>query len=755
MWAGYKNYDHYFKAWSTKDIQQFIDEILESKLERIEVTRGHGFWNIPASFDIETSSYQKMGRKYATMYLWALCINGSTIIGRKWLQFKDIIDIISERFLTKKYHLIIYVHNLGYEFQFMRGWFQFDDVFAVKDRRPIHASLPNGIEFKCSYILSNYALAYIGNKIINKYHVKKDVGAVDYSLVRTWLTKLSDTEIWYNVHDVQVVTSYIQEKIENENGIDQIPLTNTGYVRNYCRNFCFTQEQTETLIVKQLKAKYHEMMKSLRITSQCEYDQLHQAFAGGFTHAAPAHSGQILHNVSSDDISSSYPLTMVAQKFPMGRGQFIGASDIESVEHLVDQGFCCLFTLHLENVYPKFVWENYISISKCLDISKNAVVNNGRVASADYLDIVITELDWDIIKNCYGFNKATVQVNNLRAYPSGYLPRPLILAILHLYEKKTTLKDVESMVVEYLRSKGMLNSTYGMAVTAIVRDLYEYSNTSSWLSSPGDVTSQLNQYNNSYNRFLFYAWGVWVTAHARHNLWEAIFEFGPDYVYSDTDSIKGLNRDKHELFFKMYNARIRVQLMDMCKFWDIPYSMCTPKTVDGETKIIGVFEREKDYKTFKTIGAKRYIYEYMNGFLNFTVSGVNKKMGVPYLLSQYGDRNFDHIEDYKVVYNPLVDQEELSKQKKQELLDRHISGELDYTNIFEHFQDGLYFPAEYTGKQTLTYIDDNFTDIAVDYQGRPAVCNEMSCIYMEPQSYFMSQTVEYLRFLEGYRDGTI
>lgn len=754
MWNGYTNYDHYFEAWSTKGLANFLNEISDSKPERIEVSKGNYVWNIPASFDIETSSYTKFAVKYATMYLWALNINGSTIIGRKWADFVAVINAVSHHMHTDRTKLIIYVHNLGYEFQWMRGWFNFEDVFAVKERRPIHASLTNGIEFKCSYILSNYALAYLGENIIKRYTVKKDVGAVDYSLLRTWSTKLTDTEIWYNVHDVQVVTSYIQEKIEDEGGIHNIPLTNTGYVRRYCREYCFTQMQNEPKTIKKLKAMYHERMKSLQIISKCEYDMLHEAFAGGFTHAAPSHSGEILDDVGSADLASSYPYQMVAQKFPMGRGNFIGLATVDDVEYYVKEEFCCLFTVRLTNVYPKFIYENYISVSKCQDIDKKAVINNGRVASAKYLQVTITEQDWDIIKKCYYFDE-NPEIHNLRVYPSGYLPRPLILSILHLYEKKTTLKDVESAVIEYLRSKGMINSTYGMTVTAIIRDLYEYSNTNDWVTSKADVAKQLQTYNKSYNRFLFYGWGVWVTAHARHCLWDAIFEFGPDYVYADTDSIKGINFNSHELFFKLYNANVKLKLRQVCKFWSIPFSMCSPKTIKGKTKTLGVFEREKDYRKFKTIGAKRYIYEYMDGYLNFTVSGVNKKYGVPYLLAKYGDCSEENIELYLKAYNPKSEDDEESNSALKEILSRHEKGDLDYEYIFESFDEGLYFPAEYTGKQTLTYIDKPLVDQVTDYQGNKCVVLEQSCIHMEPQSYFMSQTIEYIRFLEGYKDASL
>ncbi len=293
MWTGYNNYDHFFEVGQPRGVDNWIDEIISTNPENIKVGKER-IWNIPVSFDIETSSYYKMGEKCATMYLWSMCFNGSSILGRTWKEFTDVIKLIVNIFQTKKCKLLIFVHNLGYEFQFMRGWFIWENVFASKERRPIYARLNNGIEFRCSYILSNYALAYIGEELLDKYKVEKDVGALDYSLLRNSKTGLTQTEKWYSVHDVQVVTSYIQEKIEQDGGINEIPLTNTGYVRKYTRDYCFNQELQDAKLRKKSRARYKESMKSLVITSKCEYDQLHQAFAGGFTHANPFWSGKTI-----------------------------------------------------------------------------------------------------------------------------------------------------------------------------------------------------------------------------------------------------------------------------------------------------------------------------------------------------------------------------------------------------------------------------------------------------------------------------
>lgn len=750
MWQGYKNYNHFYKCWLTNDIKNWMQEIIDSNPERVQVGK-HYVWNIPACFDIETSSYKKRGNKYATMYLWALGINGSTIVGRTWQEFVDILDYVKEGMHTNQTTLIIYVHNLGYEFQWMRCWLEWDEVFAIKERRPVHATCKGGIEFKCSYILSNYALAYIGENLIKKYDVTKDVGAVDYSILRTSLTDLTDTEVWYNVHDVQVVMSYIQEKIENEGGIQNIPLTNTGYVRQYCRDFCFTQMQKDAKLVKKIKARYHERMESLKICSECEYDQLKQAFGGGFTHAAPIHSGHVMYNVGSADLASSYPAVMVMKKFPMARGTFIGKCDEEDIDWLTKNNYCCLFTIKMYEMTPKFIYENYISVSHCQELSKDAVVNNGRVSSASVCQLTVTEQDWDIIRRCYYWEE--IEFHNLRIYPADYLPRPFILSILHLFANKTSLKGVEDKETEYMVSKNMINASYGMSVTSIIRDLYEYSDTDSWLTKKADVKSQLSKYNNSYQRFLFYGWGVWVTAHARHNLWEAIFEFGKDYVYADTDSIKGVNFEDHELFFSLYNLNIKQQLRTMCNYWKIDFNLCQPKTKKGVPKLIGVWEIEESYRKFKSIGAKRYLYEYENGLLNFTISGVNKKYGVPYLLREFSNQMFTEL--YRLAYNPRYNEKEEHKKAVEELLELHKTGVVPYDYIFEVFNEGLYFPPDATGKQTLTYIDTPQVDIVTDYQGHKSPVYELSSIHMEPQSYFMSQTYEYMRFLQGFQDASL
>ena len=119
---------------------------------------------------------------------------------------------------------------------------------------------------------------------------------------------------------------------------------------------------------------------------------------------------------------------------------------------------------------------------------------------------------------------------------------------------------------------------------------------------------------------------------------------------------------------------------------------------------------EEGYLTFKTVGAKRYMYELPDGSLSLTVSGLNKKFAVPYLLKEFNE---------------------------------------DYELIFDYFREGFYIPAGHAGKMTLTYIEKESSGTLVDYQGNEAVWHELSSIYMEPQGYYMSMIGDYLKYLEG------
>lgn len=682
------------KIYNPNEINKFLRAICDD----LPIVRKNkiAYYNIPCAFDIETSSFYDRGAKVAIMYVWQISINGHIMIGRTWPEFISLCDSLTGLLgLSESKRLIIYVHNLGYEFQFMRKYFKWVKVFSQSIRKPIYAVTETGLEFRCSYILSGYSLTKVAEHL--QYHkVEKLVGDLDYNLVRHSTTPLTDAELGYCINDVKIVTAHIRECIDNSKGkITNIPLTKTGYVRKFCRNATLYKDRYKGY-------DYRKMISKLTLDTE-EYKQLKRGFQGGFTHANAYYIDDVVENVSSYDFTSSYPAVMIAEKFPMSRAEKVEIKSKEEFEKNLKL-YCCIFDIELTNVKPKVFYENYISRSKCWGV-ENAVVNNGRIVYADRLCTTITEQDYAIISIFYTWDH--MRVRDFRRYRKGYLPTLFVKAILDLYLKKTELKGVAGAEVEYLQSKEMLNSCYGMTVTDIAKDDVVYTD-DEWSINMVNVAEKLDEYNKKKSRFLFYPWGVWVTAYARRNLFTAISECEHDYIYSDTDSVKIQNAIEHTKYFERYNEWIISRLHKACEYHRINDILVHPKTIKGVEKYLGVWDYESDYQKFKTLGAKRYMTE-KDGKISITVSGLNKGVTVPYL----------------------------QKQGK---------------NIFSIFTDDLYIPQGETGKQTHTYIDEERTGRVIDYLGNENNYHELSCIHLENADYSLSigrELVEYIFSLDS------
>lgn len=238
---------------SLKSNADFIGELIRdcNYIDLVTSNKQEVFVNSPAAFDIETSSFYDHDVKCAITYEWTFGIgyikDGEfrrlKTYGRTWEQFKLLLGVVKEILgLYDKRRLVVYVHNLPYEWQFMRKHFSWTKVFFIDQRKPVYAICDMGIEFRCSLKLSGKSLANTANDLL-KYKAQKMVGDLDYSLIRTPNTPLTQTELGYCEADVEVILCYIQEKIEQEGDITRIPLTKTGYVRRYCKSACFPESE--------------------------------------------------------------------------------------------------------------------------------------------------------------------------------------------------------------------------------------------------------------------------------------------------------------------------------------------------------------------------------------------------------------------------------------------------------------------------------------------------------------------------------
>ncbi len=691
------------------DKKQVFDE--EGDRHTLEYIR------VPMSFDLESYSFREAGARRAVMWAWGIGIGEETVyIGRTWEDFVFFWETLSNQWQLSEYRrALVYVHNLSYDFQFFRKWCPVTKVFSLEPRRVCYAETAWGVELRCSYLLTGYSLEKVGEHL-TRHNIRKLSGEIDYTLPRHPGTDLTPEELEYLEHDCLVVCCHIQECIDREGGIQRIPLTKTGYVRRLTRKACFTNPDREKGKKDYTRWRYQEFMKGLTLDSFL-YDQARAAFQGGYTHANPWYSTKTpLENVASYDFTSSYPAVMVSELFPMTPPSFVETMTKKQFKEYISL-YSCVFTATFEGLEARFDQDHYISSSHA-SIEGNRQLSNGRIVWADKCVVTITEQDYMIIRRTYRWT--VLHVSGFMRFGRAYLPRPIVRTVMDLYQQKTELKGVSGKEQEYHSAKELLNSIYGMMVQNPLRPDIPYDlEDEEWgypleeggrrLEVPPDKEGALKAYNGDPKRFLWYMWGVYVTAYARRNLWTGILECGPDYIYSDTDSIKILNHESHQDYFSRYNAAITRQIESCLDYYGMDKALACPQTVKGVPKPLGVWDYEGTYKRFKTLGAKRYMTEDQEGHISLTVSGLNKKTAAPYLI-----------------------------QRAEEL----------HCDVFDLFREDMDIPAPYSGKLVPFYIDTETAGYVTDHQGNRYLYHELSSVCMEGVPYHLSLSAEYVAYLK-------
>lgn len=609
----------------------------------------------PATFDIESTTID--GEKPdAFMYHWQFCLNGKVCFGRtweEWLNFMHNLGVALELAANKV--LVIYVHNLAYEFMFMKDFLHIESLFAREAHKAIkllaclesdYEKVINKIgdvsretstipffEFRCSYFLSNMSLVKFceNSKFCTHY---KLVDTYDYRKIRTPITPMTDEELAYCYNDVKGLEECILSKLDDEGDtLATIPLTSTGYVRRAMRAECRKYPW------------YRELFEMLMPTVPV-YRLLRQAFRGGNTHASRYYANAIIEGVYSRDRVSSYPSCIASDLYPMT--PFV-KYEPQSFDKLILD--CCkeknaiIMRITLFDVEVRDdVTVPYIDFAHCIAYSKNYINDNGRVLSADWITYACTELDFLIINNQYSYN--TERVEWLEGYKAekDYLPQPIVDIMLKWYDKKTQLKDVDGKEYEYAKSKNKLNSVFGAMVTDICQGEVEYID-GEWTKTMPDEKSAIAAYAASKNSFLLYQWGVYITANARYELQCMIDACGYDFVYADTDSVKFINK-KH---IESFEDRNNYLLSKKQKYRNYSDRLNEDGSITRYT--LGLWDDDGHYKKFKTLGAKKYAYiapeknkktGKIEDVLHVTVSGLSKEKGAAELARGNG------LDDFKI-----------------------------------------------------------------------------------------------------------
>lgn len=583
-----------------------------------------------SAFDIETTSDPLTEQAWMYIWMWGFEDIG-VLIGRTWDELRRAIDKVRQ--VIGDHTLVVLVHNLSFEFQFLRNVYEWrpDDVFAVKSRKVVKATMP-GLEFRCTYLHSNMSLDLWTHKM-EVEHAKKSGAEYNYDIVRYADTPMTEAEMEYCCNDVLgCMEAYRSEMQRDGDCLSTIPITSTGYVR------------------RDVKRAMHPLMRTLynMAPSYTTYQALREAFRGGLTHANRFYSGVILHDVNSADRSSSYPDVICNDKFPMGKFRKVRNCTAEKVKRLLKERKAVLcrimcYDVSLRDPYDGFP---YLSVSKCRglrakrkDRKTGEIIeatyreDNGRILEADYLETTVTDVDLRIITHQYYIRDIVIVDAWWTHY--GPLPEPLRLTVIDYYRAKTALKgktDRESKML-YDKSKNLLNSCYGMMAQDPVRDsvawlsggwrtAYYDKSSGEWILGEKDPEARLIE--GQRNIYLLYQWGCWVTSWARLRLMEGVRECKGHCVYVDTDSCKYLG----EVDWTDYNRR-RMKHSAQAGAWAADST--------GKRHYMGVYEQEEGYKEFKTLGAKKYAYVHEGSDkVETTIAGVSKRLGGQELMANGG-----------------------------------------------------------------------------------------------------------------------
>lgn len=575
----------------------------------------HKYLDCVACFDTETSH---LADECGWIYQWSILVGAEIVVGRKPSEFIETLKHLEELYnLDENTHMILYVHNLSYDITYLLPWIIEEwgepEILAVDTHKVLQLSF-GGFILKCSYILSNMSL----NLWCEKLHttIRKKVGTVDYDAIHYQDSALTEKDDIYMIGDVECLAECISKTLDNDGDtLLTIPLTSTGYVRRDCRKACRNEKYRHFFIKTQLNVKTYKMCKN--------------AFAGGYTHANRFYVNKTLKGrIKHFDKKSFYPSVQMLNYFPVTKFELLykyGKDTFRPIEffkhYLKNQ--CCLFSVYIKNCKLKSgITAPYMQFSKLIG-GKKVKCDNGRVLGfQDWGEYTLTELDFEILCKQYEFSE--IIMNEIYIAERGDMPEEIKRVVMEYFVNKETLeKDCEL----YMKSKNKLNSVYGMTATDIVRAIFELDNnrdiTKKLKLSDEEIAESLEKYYKSRNSFMPYQFGVWTTAHCRHQLLLLIEKIGyENFIYSDTDSIFFFETEENKKFIEEHN-NLMIRKNNEKGYHGV-------KNRDNELSFFCTFEDEEDDITaFKTCHAKCYAM-ISKGKLNVTIAGVtkdNKKLG--------------------------------------------------------------------------------------------------------------------------------
>ena len=601
-------------------------------------------------------------------------------------EFMDFENVLLDIYEESCYK-IIYVHNLAYEMQFLLNIFMGKYKIDNMVCRDIHKP----IQFEIPELHIIFRCSYMLTNMSLESSAKK------YTNVTKKVGQL----------DYSRARSPLTALSDEEKEYAEYDCICLYYIIKYFKEkygSVFKIPLTNTSIVRlELKKRidwWYIKKRWSNVPTPAMYLRLMACFSGGYTHANILNAFKIFKDVHSQDIASSYPAVMVTEKFPV---KPFNKCYPDQYTEKKRKYYAFIMLVHFENIKPKY-YNHYMQVSKLLN-SKKVVTDNGRVVSCESCDIWLTDIDLDIILASYKLEYTIIEIYKAK---KDYLDIRVIKFILELYGNKTKLKikaQTDPVIADiYQTSKAQINSMYGLSVSNILNQSSDFRD-GYWIQqalSEEFIRSKLTDAQKSWSTLIDYMVGIAVTSFARKNLFMQIIKIDTDMIYSDTDSIKYIG-DHQDIFDEYNNSLIEKYKAVIKRYPELSLDDFMPEDEKGQKRPIGFYEYEEKMSSFVTTGAKKYAFTDDNG-LHITISGVNKKTGIKRL----------------------------------------------HNKIETFLEENLTFSYKESGRLIHYYLDNQPEFTFTDIDGHTYTSNLSYGIVLQPTTYTMGVTDNYLELLKLY-----
>lgn len=558
------------------------------------------------SLDTETSHNHNEDEPIGWIYQWAFKFDGLYVGGRTPSQLITALDyLIAFYMCDDKHKIVIYIHNASYDLTYLvdiliRYYGEPSNMLATDVNKYISIEFEKFI-VRDSWVLSNRSLDKWSKDLNTTY--RKAVGSIDYQRIIYQDTRLPNNDWYYQCSDVATLDDCITQELKAGYTLQTIPLTSTGFVREYCRK------------------QFHKDNKNWRQFQDTKLDELVYkdltfAYMGAITHGNNDYMGELLEHIKGKhrDVRSFYPSTMRLDDYPIGRWtklyNYTDSKRKISVDRVREYMAtdCLLISFFIKDItLLKGITCPILQVNKCLqfkDETTTFIKDNGKVVKmTGKTFLTLTDLDFEIMLRQYHIEKLFIT----RVYGSkkGKLPEWLTNSIDRFMYDKTKYKnevkrleklgDIDALAdaeISLIKSKNRLNGIYGCTATNPVRTNYVYDSESrEWDSVIPDIPTALEKFYKSRNNFMPFQYGVWVTAHCRRRIIEHIERVGYDkFIYTDTDSLFYLADEETELAFDKFNNDNLVICKELGAYVEVDGKIVEYMTFDDEGENITDFK---------------------------------------------------------------------------------------------------------------------------------------------------------------------